>query len=100
MQALLGGKPAALTPAAAALVSSTTSDSAALPKALESLDKAFDSHKDGTIIKGIRDAVQACRQTAPDQVERLKQHISARSALADVSKEKVMAAMGGAARHD
>src|SRR6266704_823543 len=52
MQAMLGGKPAGLTAAAAALVSSTTSDPAALRKAIEALEGAFDSHKDGTILKG------------------------------------------------
>jgi len=100
MLAMLGGKPAGLTAAAAALVSSTTSDPAVLPKALEALDKAFDSHKDGIVLKGIREAVQACRESAPGQVERLKQHISVRCTLADVKMEKVHTAMGGAPRHD
>lgn len=100
VQAVLGGKPVGLKPAAAALVSSTTSDSAVLRKALEALEVAFHSHKDGTILKAIREAVQVCRGTAPDQIERLKQHISVRSALADVSMEKVQAAMGGEARPD
>jgi hypothetical protein len=100
MQAMLGGKPVGLTAAAAALVSSTTSDPAAPRKALEALERAFDSHTDGTILKAIREAVQVCRGTAPDQIERLKQHISVRGALADVSMEKVTAAMGGTARHD
>jgi hypothetical protein len=71
-----------------------------LRKALEALERAFESHKDGAILKAIREAVQACRETAPDQIERLKQHISVRSALADVSVEKVEAAMGGASRQD
>ena len=100
MQAMLGGKPAGLTAAAAALVSSTTSDPAALRKALEALEGAFNSHKNGTILKGIREAVQACRETAPDWIERLKQHISVRSVLADVAMEKVQAAMGGDSQHD
>jgi len=100
MQAMLGGKPAGLTTAAAALVSSITSDPAALRKALEALDKAFDSHKDGTILKGIREAMQACRETAPDQMDRLRQHISVRCALADVAMKKAQEAMGGTARHD
>jgi len=100
MRAMLGGKPAGLTPSAAALVSCITSDPAVLRKALEALDGAFDSHKEATILKGIREAVQACREDAPDQVERLKQHISVRSALAEVNIEKVKAAMGGASRHD
>jgi hypothetical protein len=100
MQAMLGGKPAKLTAASAALVSSTTSDPGVLRKALEALEGAFESHKDGAILKGIRDAVQACRQTAPDQIERLKQHISVRSMLADVNIDKVRAAMGGASLKD
>jgi hypothetical protein len=100
MQAMLGGKAAGLTPAAAALVSSVTSDPAALRKALEALDRAFHSDKDGTILKSIREAVKACREAAPDGIEKLKQHISVRGALAEVSVEKVQAAMGGASRHD
>jgi hypothetical protein len=100
MQAMLGGKPTGLTAAAATLVSSTTSDPAVLPKALEALEKAFDSRKDGAILKGIREAVQASRETAPDQIERLKQHISVRCALADVAMGKAQAAMGGACRRD
>jgi hypothetical protein len=100
MQAMLGGKQARLTPAATTLVSSTTSDPAVLRKALEALEGAFGAHKDGAILKAIREAVQACRETAPDQIERLKQHISVRSALADLTVEKVSAAMGGASKHD
>ena len=100
MQAMLGGKPARLTAAAGALVSSTTSDPAVLRKALEALEAAFDSHKDGMILKAIREAVQACRETAPDRIARLKQHISVRSALTDLSVEKVGAAMGGGSKHD
>ena len=105
MQAMLGGKPAELTPKATALVSSTTSDPAKLRKALEALDAPFTSHKPGAILPGaflkeIREAVEVCREIAPAQLERLKQHISVRSALADVSVEKVKAAMGGGSRHD
>ena len=100
MQAMLGGKPAKLTAAAAALVSSTTSDPGVLRKALEALEGAFESHKDGAILRGIRDAVQACQQTAPDRIERLKQHISVRSMLADVNIDKVRAAMGGSSLKD
>ena len=100
MQAMLGGKPAGLTAAAAALVSSTTADPAVLRRALEALDAAFESDKDGAILKSIREAVQVCGQTAPGQIEKLKQHISVRSALACVKMEKVLAAMGGVARQD
>src|SRR5262249_7587644 len=39
-------------------------------------------------------------EVAPDQVERLKQHISVRCVLDDVNPYKVQSAMGGASRHD
>jgi hypothetical protein len=100
MQAMLGGKPAGLTAAAAALVSSITSDPGVLRKALEGLDKAFDSDKHGAILNAIRDAVKACRETAPDQMERLKQHIAVRCSLADLNVDRVQAALGGNSRHD
>jgi hypothetical protein len=102
MQAMLAaGQPAGLPPAAAALVSSVTSDPAALRKSLEALERTFHSDdEDRPILKAIREAVQACRDAAPNQIERLKQHISVRCALADLSVEKVQAAMGGNSRHD
>jgi hypothetical protein len=87
MQAMLGGKPAGLTAAAAALVSSTTSDPAALRRPLRHWRK-LSLAQERAIVKAIREAVQACRETAPGQVERLKQHISVRSALADVQRGK------------
>jgi len=98
MQAMLGGTPEGLTPVAAALVSSTTSDPALLRNALAALDRAFDSHKDGAILKAVREATQACRQLASDQVEKLKQYISVRAVLEDMDPNKVHSAMGGAAR--
>jgi len=102
MQAMLAtGEPAGLPPAAATLVSSVTSDPAVLRKALEALERAFRSDdENGPILKAIREAVKTCRDAAPNQVERLKQHISVRCALADLSVEKVQAAMGGNSLHD
>ncbi|HTX33468.1 MAG TPA: hypothetical protein VME43_00540 [Bryobacteraceae bacterium] len=100
MQAMLGGEPAGMTPAAAALVSSTTSDPAALRKALEALEAGIRSGKDAAAVKAIREAVQVCRETAPGQLEKLKQHISIRAAMASVKKEKAQAAMGGPAVSD
>ncbi len=101
MQAMLDGKVAGLTPAEAALVSSVTSGPAVLRKTLEALEKAFHpSQDDGIVLKAIREAVKACSDAAPDRIERLKQHISVRSAMLDLNVEKVQAAMGGASRHD
>ena len=100
MEAMLGGEPAGLTAAGSALVSSTTVSPAVLPKTLEALERAFDSDQERTILKSIREAVQACREAAPSQIEKLKQHISVRAAVAGVHMEKAVAAMGGAARRD
>lgn len=100
MHAMLGGKPAGLAPAAAALASSTTYDPVLLRKALEALDRAFESDDNGTILKAIREAVKACREAAPDQIEKLKKHISVRCMLADLGVDKVQAAMGGFSQHD
>ena len=102
MQAMLADAgPAGLPPAAAALVSSVTSDPAVLRKALEALERTFHSHdEEGPILKAVREAVKVCRDAAPDQIERLKQHISVRCAMIGLSAERVQAAMGGNSRHD
>jgi hypothetical protein len=100
MRTMLAEKPVGLTPAAAALVSSTTADPGALRQAVEALERAFGSHQDGTVLKAIREAVRACREAAPDRLERLKQHISVRCALGDIAPAKASAAMGGAPRND
>ena len=100
MEAMLGGKPAQLTRAAAALVSATSFDPAVMKKPLEALDRAFGLHQNGTILRCIREAVKACRENAPDQIERLKQHISVRCALEEINVDKVQAALGGPSRHD
>ena len=65
MRTMLGGTAAGLSAAAAELVSLTKSDPAALRKALEALDTAFASHKEGAIFKGIREAMQACHEVRP-----------------------------------
>ncbi len=100
MQAMLGGQPAGLTSAAAALVSSTTSDLAPLRKALEALEAAIRSGQDAVAVKAIREAAQVCREIAPGQLEKLKKHICIRAAMASMKREKAEAAMGGRAAQD
>lgn len=101
IQAMLGGKSSApLNAASAALVSRTTRNPAALQSALETLDQSFASDNDSRILKAIRTVVQECRQNSPNFLERLKQHISVRGALADLDTDNVMAAMDGGSRHD
>ena len=95
-----GAKPARLTPAASALVSSIISHPAALRRALEELDRALDSHENGRILKCVRDAIGACRVHAPDQIERPGNIVLVRGALEDLDSTKVVAAMGGQPRND
>src|SRR5712692_3295310 len=101
MNAMLGGATQdRLTPAAAALVVQTTANSAALRSALEALDRSFLSGNPSRVLKDIRVAVAECRESLPGGLERLKQHISVRCALAQMDKGKVTAALGGSSSHD
>jgi hypothetical protein len=98
---MLGDKPGApLSGAMADLVSAATSNAETLRRSLEELDRCFASDEDGRILKGIRTAVQECRRSAGDLVERLKQHISVRCAIIELDKDKVVSALGGPSRHD
>ena len=100
MLAMLGGNRAGLTPAAATLVASTTSDPAALRKALEALEGAFHSQRNGNILNAIREAVRVCRENAPDELERLKQRIWVRGSSTAVNEGSIKSALGGDCRRD
>jgi hypothetical protein len=98
----LAGAPgsAALTPASAALVSQVNGNWAALGSALGSLDRALEGGEDRAVLRAIRLALQECRRYAPDRLERLKQHITARCIVRDMEPEPVIAALGGTAIED
>jgi hypothetical protein len=100
MQAMLSGKAAGLTPAAAALASYTISNPAAARKALETLDRTFQSGKAGAILKAVREVGAACRDLAPDQVAKLKPYIVVRGMLAGVQSTQIQAALGGTISRD
>ncbi|MGH9373466.1 MAG: hypothetical protein ACRD15_18250, partial [Vicinamibacterales bacterium] len=97
---LRGDAAASLEPAAATLAMRITGSSTGLRRALEALDAAFGAGSKGRILKAIRPAIEACRQGSPGQLERLRQHISVRCAVADLDVAKVRTAMGGPSRHD
>jgi hypothetical protein len=87
--------------AAGELVSRITVNVLAVKQAVEKLDRAFEAAEhDGEILSAIRVAIQACRQYAPAQVERLKQHIAVRAALEELDVEKTRVAMGGDSLHN
>jgi hypothetical protein len=101
MLAMLGLKSREdLTPSAAALVSQATVDSSALRKALNCVERLIDDGHERAVLAGIRTAVQECRKSAPEQLERLKQHIGVRCVVAGLDKGKVTAALGGQVRED
>ena len=101
IQAALGDKVAApLSTAASALVSRITGEPATLRRALDALDQSFASDRHDRTLKAIRAAVQECRQRSPEHLERLQQHISVRSAIAELDMNQVIAAMGGPSKHD
>lgn len=87
--------------AGAELVSQVTGNVLELRHALEKLDRAFASEDDeNRVLDAIRAAIQVCRRHAPGQLERLKQHISARAAVEYFDVGKTRDALGGPARHD
>jgi len=63
--------------------------------ALQMLDKALAAEKPRKLFKATRHAVNICRQTCPEILERLKQHISIRSWLIGINAEDVNSALGG-----
>lgn len=92
------GTPRLLPPAVTLRAAMTRK--ASLVGELEALDRAFVSGSRHGILKSIRSAIKACNRESPAQLDRLKQHISVRSAIADLEVHKVMAAMGGPSLHD
>jgi len=101
MRAMLGIKsPIALTAAATALVQQVSGDPAALRRALESLDRALAADQERAVVAAVRTVVQECRQTAPEQLTRLRQHITVRCAVANLDKDEIIRAMGGPPRED
>ncbi len=95
-----GGGGTTLGPAATALATRVAGRPSALRSTLEALDQAFTSESKGRILKAVRAAIEACRQSSPAQIDFLRQLISVRCAVADLEAPKVAAAMGGPSRHD
>jgi hypothetical protein len=102
IHAMLGVKSGgeALTTSASALVSQTTADLPALRKALSDLERLIANASDGAILRAVRTAVQECRKNAPEQLERVKQHIFVRCAVEGMGRKEVISALGNPCRED
>ena len=94
VRALMGQKQK-LTPAAQELVKKAGGGFAELRTTLANLDQALDKNNQGFVLQEIGRAVTLCKQVCPDQLERLKQHISVRAMMSGAKAERVTAAMGG-----
>ncbi|MCU1235988.1 MAG: hypothetical protein JWP63_3955, partial [Candidatus Solibacter sp.] len=89
-----------ITSEASALMNQVCGDFDALRNRLKSLDSALRSRKHAEILAGIRDAVAACRNAAPELVESLKQQISVQCLTTALRSDKVTSAMGGPSLKD
>lgn len=89
-----------LTPAGQRLVERITGPRIALRVALRTLDQAFSQGAGRELYRQIRQTVQLCERACPEMLERLKQHISVRSAVANCPVNPVISAMGGGPLHN
>ena len=94
VRALMGQKQK-LTPAAQELVKKAGGGFTELRTTLASLDQALEKNNQGFALQEIGRAVSLCKEVCPDQLERLKQHISVRAMMSGAKAERVTAAMGG-----
>jgi len=85
---------------ASALVAQVIKAGTGLQDALQRLDGALGKRHRAKTLRGIEQAVRECRRLRPDLLEKLKQHISIRSYLADLPADRVAAAMGGQSLHN
>lgn len=77
------------------LVEKITGNSKKIRDALRMLDGALAANKPRKLFNAARNAVNICKQSCPELVDRLKQHISIRSWLLGVDAEEVNRALGG-----
>jgi tetratricopeptide (TPR) repeat protein len=97
MRALLGISHAPVaSPAAMNLVRAVGSSQRVMQAALASLEETLLSGNKQRILEQGRDAISLCRQCRPELVEKLRQHILARSMLVKIKAERVFAAVGKA----
>lgn len=87
--------PQVPSPAAVVLVRQAGADIDSLRSILKGLDTALDRGDKKLIVQEIGRAVEACRESDPEMLERLKQHIEIRALRAGLHPDKVGAAMRG-----
>jgi len=88
------------TPAGRRLVQKVVGPRVELRAALQALDEAFSRGRGRGLYRQIRQTLLVCKRTCPQILERLKQHISVKAAVADCPLEAVIGALGGRSVHD
>lgn len=89
-----------LTPAGRRLVEKIVGPRIELRAALRALNEAFSQEDRHQLYRQIWQVVQLCERICPQVLERLRQHISVKAAVADCRVEQVVAALGGRTVHD
>ena len=92
---MLMGQKQQITPAGLELVKQTGGSLETLHARLRDLDLAFEKKNHLRTFEEIRNTVSACKQTCPELLERLKQHISVRCCSDGMNAEQALAALGG-----
>jgi hypothetical protein len=77
------------------LVEKVTGNSKKIRDALRMLDNALVANKPRKLFMAARNTVNICKQSCPELVDKLKQHISIRSWMIGVDAEDVNSALGG-----
>ena len=91
----LMGEKAALTPAAVVLVTQVGKNSEVLRSRLQKLEHLLHRGSPGPVLKEIRETVAVCKQSCPDLLGRLQQHIFLLALDAGLESYRVNSALGG-----
>ena len=89
-----------LTPAGRRLVERIGGPRIELRATLRALNDAFSQDDERDVYRQIRRAVQLCEIVCPERLERLRQHLSVKAAVADYPVEPIVSALGGRSKHD
>jgi hypothetical protein len=101
LTAMMGTKNGAkLSPAEQKLIAGAGDHAAALRSAVEALEEAFKTKKQGRILDATRTALAASHHTDRETRERLRQHIGVRAGMQHLNPAAIHTALGGSTRWD
>lgn len=89
-----------MTQAGRSLAQKVAGSRVELRASLQALDEALSQGRSRELYRQIRQTVLVCERACPQILERLKQHISVKAAVAHCPTEAVVDALGGRSLHD